>query len=195
MKESFASLIKSFNLKGHSPATSGNYSFFDRDKDTIVISESGVDKEYFEANNLLEISIDGSMKPGFEGRKSSAETALHLEIYKRTNANCVLHSHHMVFNTFPIKSDELSFSNHEILKAIHGINTHQTEIIVPVHKNTQDIETLASIIFNNVIIFPAHAFLIENHGLTVWGQTVAEAKRHLEAYQYLFQYEQQKVIK
>ena len=39
----------------------------------------------------------------------------------------------------------------------------------------------------------AHGVLLSRHGLYTWGQSVAEARRHLEALEFLFQVEERRL--
>src|SRR3989338_29735 len=89
-KEELVRTILSFNQRGWSEATSTNYSFR-KDQDKITISRSGVDKEFFETDNLIDIDSQGKVL-GTQF-KSSAETEIHLELYKNPEINCVLHTH------------------------------------------------------------------------------------------------------
>lgn len=187
---SLTDLVKSLNFKGHSPATSGNYSYYDRIQNKIFISESSKDKEFFDKKCWLEMDLEGNLIDGFTNRKSSAETDLHLAIYQNTDAGCVLHSHHLSFLGLARAGQvEILFQGQEIQKAINGFTSHESVLALPVFENTQDILTLSKSLFNNSNCKKAFAFLIRNHGLTVWGKTVSEAKRHLEAYTYLFTHE------
>ncbi len=34
-----------------------------------------------------------------------------------------------------------------------------------------------------------HGYLVANHGLYTWGRTIAEARRHVEAFEFLFECE------
>jgi methylthioribulose-1-phosphate dehydratase len=40
----------------------------------------------------------------------------------------------------------------------------------------------------------AHGFLLSRHGLYTWGESVAEARRHLEALEFLFEVEGRRVF-
>ena len=76
---------------------------------------------------------------------------------------------------------------YEILKAFHGVSTHEATIHVPVFENDQDIARLSRKVLtyldNNPPIF---GYLIAGHGLYTWGQSVQEALRHIEAFEFLF---------
>jgi methylthioribulose-1-phosphate dehydratase len=40
----------------------------------------------------------------------------------------------------------------------------------------------------------AHGVLLSRHGLYTWGQSVAEARRHLEALEFLFEVEERRLL-
>lgn len=185
-------LICKLNQTGHSPATSGNYSVrLTTNTNYVLISESGLEKEFFTETNLLPVDYrTASLHPDFEfkNKKISDEAALHLKIYQNTKAQCVLHSHLLE----SIVCAELSmnhfiiFKNLEILKGLNGIKDHNTEIQVNIVNNSQNIQNLAEEIAPLILDSPI--ILIRGHGFYVWGDSFKQAKRHLEVFEYLFKY-------
>ena len=82
------------------------------------------------------------------------------------------------------------FSGYEMLKALRGVTTHETQVRVAIFDNTQDIPGLASLLAARLADGdPAlrHGFLIRGHGLYAWGQDVNEARRHVEALEFLME--------
>jgi methylthioribulose-1-phosphate dehydratase len=188
------SLIRSLNGSGHNPATSGNYSLrLNSTSKVCLVSETGVDKSQFAEMNLLPLSLEvGQVLSGFEGRRSSAETALHLAIYRLTNASCVLHSHlldSLLFADLFPGTPFIEVGGLELLKGFRGVKTHETNISIPCFENTQDMEQLARDLVGKLDGQKgACGFIVRHHGLYVWGEGVDEAKRHLEVFEYLFRY-------
>src|SRR5579862_4518646 len=85
--------------RGWVPATSGNFSVrsVQGDGERIFITPSGLDKGLVTPADLLE--IDGEGQPVTSNGKPSAETSLHLALYRaRTEARAILHVH-TVWNT------------------------------------------------------------------------------------------------
>ena len=74
---------------------------------------------------------------------------------------------------------------YELLKAFTGNTTHDVEIDVPVFANTQDMHTLAAQVDALLDRQPLWGYLIDGHGLYAWGRDMAEARRHLEAFEFL----------
>jgi len=77
----------------------------------------------------------------------------------------------------------------ELLKAIEGINTHETSIDIPIFDNTQNIEALAKEVDTLMAQQTVYAYLIRGHGIYTWGQNIEECFRHLEALESLMHYE------
>lgn len=191
-----ATLVRVMNSLGHNPATSGNYSLRSKTAPEIaLVSESGIDKSKFTEENFLPLYYQTRlMHEDFinSGRKSSDETDIHLTIYQITKANCVLHSHIVDALLFADLFPQQSFAkltNLELLKGFKNIKTHEVEIHVPIFDNTQDIKNLAEVIKPAILSQPNnYGLLLRGHGIYVWGESVEEAKRHLEVFEYLFKY-------
>ena len=70
------------------------------------------------------------------------------------------------------------------------MTTHEHVERVPLLENTQDYAVLAEQMREALEQYPdAHGVLLSRHGLYTWGQSVAEARRHLEALEFLFEVE------
>ena len=76
-----------------------------------------------------------------------------------------------------------------MLKGLAGITTHETRKWVDIFPNTQDIPALAEQIRPRLQSEQPmqHGFLIRNHGLYAWGNDLAEARRHIEVFEFLFE--------
>lgn len=171
--------------KGWVPATSGNFSARLPDG-TIAITTSGKHKGYLQVDDIMLIDVDAN---SLDGKKSSAETVLHTSLYKRfPKVHAILHPHPinatLVSKLF---SEVLVLEDYELLKAFHGINTHESRIVIPIFANDQDIPRLAKAVGHYLdIISGCYGYIIAGHGLYTWGASVTEALRHLEALDYLF---------
>ena len=181
--------------RGWVPATSGNFSL--RSGSRVFITASGLDKGKLTPEDLLEIDLDGAVLDG-QGRPS-AETALHLVIYReRAKAGAILHVH-SVWNTLLSGRFEgegfVALRGYELLKGLSGVATHEHEERVPIIANTQEYASLAAKL-NTVLQqnADAHGVLLSRHGLYTWGESVAEARRHLEALEFLFEVEGRRVF-
>ena len=78
--------------------------------------------------------------------------------------------------------------DYELLKALSGITTHESRVVVPIFTNDQNIPRLAELVeqyLNNYAVC-CYAYIIAGHGLYTWGSSVQETLRHLEALDFLF---------
>jgi len=180
--------------KGWVPATSGNFSF--RDQGRIFITASGLDKGAITPDDLLEIDLDCRVLAGIG--KPSAETSLHGVIYRdRPESRAVFHVHTiantLLSNRFA-SSGAVPLENYELLKALFGVDTHEHRELVPILENSQDYARLALELEAVLREFPgAHGVLLRRHGLYTWGESVAGARRHLEALEFLFEVESRRL--
>jgi methylthioribulose-1-phosphate dehydratase len=180
--------------RGWVPATSGNFSVrpFAEAPACILITPSGMDKGRLQPADLIEIDAGGRVVAG--GGRPSAETALHLVLYeRRPAARAILHVH-SVWNTLLsghyAAEGSVPLEGYEILKGLAGVSTHEHVERVPVLANTQDYAVLSAQLRDALENNPdAHGVLLSRHGLYTWGESVAEARRHLEALEFLFEVE------
>lgn len=181
---------RDFGARGWTPATSGNYSVRLSDG-SIMVTRSGVDKRRLQGSDLMRLDADGIP---CEDARPSAETLLHVQIYKHEpEARAVLHVHSpaaTVISRRAAKAGVLRLENYELLKALRGVNTHAAVVELPVVANDQDMQRLADAV-ESWLARPAcpPAYLIEGHGIYTWGNSVREAARHLEALDFILECE------
>jgi methylthioribulose-1-phosphate dehydratase len=158
----------------------------------MLISPSGLDKGVMTAADLLETDMEGRVVNG--SRRPSAETALHLVIYRdRPEMGAILHVH-SIWNTLLsghfAKGGYVPLEGYELLKGLDGVTTHEHRARVPIIENSQDYVDLAARLGLVLGEFgDAHGVLLSAHGLYTWGKSVADARRHLEALEFLFEVE------
>lgn len=170
--------------------TSGNLAIKVRDNPIqFLVTASGKDKRKRTDEDFL--LVDEFGRPVEETHlKPSAETLLHVEIYRRTNAGCSLHVHTIDNNVISeVYGDrgEVSFQGQELIKAFDKWE-EDAVLRVPIIRNYAHIPTLAKA-FSEHVSGDSGAVLIRNHGITVWGRTAFEAKKILEASEFLFRYQ------
>lgn len=195
MRHTFEELAQQLVNAGHVlyaqgmvPATSGNFSAR-VGPEAIAITVSGTHKGHLDTSDIMVIDNQGN---SIDGRRSSAETALHTQIYRHLpEAGAVLH-HHSPRATLlsQLAGDRIILSGYELLKAFPGIDTHEATVQVPVFNNDQDIPRLADTV-DNYMQFNGDLFgyLIRGHGLYTWADTVERALNHIEAFEFLFRCE------
>lgn len=184
--------VRWFASRGYCPATGGNFSSR-LDDEHVLITASGVDKTALTPAELLPMTIHGELLA--EG-KPSAETGLHLALYRRDPAiGAVLHVH-SIANTLLSRihtPQRLRFEGYEMQKSITGNTTHEATLDLPVLDNSQNMETLAAALearFDEAA--PAFGFLVRGHGIYAWGADLASARRHLEGWEFLLACELQR---
>jgi methylthioribulose-1-phosphate dehydratase len=75
-----------------------------------------------------------------------------------------------------------------MLKGLGGVRTHEHREWIPIVDNDQDMTRLARAVGETLESEPtAHAFLLRRHGLYTWGATLADAERHVEILEFLFE--------
>lgn len=180
-----------FYSRGWARGASGNYSILlARKPMRLCITAAGNEKGTLDETNFLEIDDDAEILQGF-GRPSD-ETLLHLTIYRlRPRARCILYSQTvagMILSDKNFVDGAISVSGYEVLKGLSGVNTHEHTELVPIVENSQDQIALSHVITNVLLENPnIHGIYIRRHGLFAWGETVEEARRHVEIFEFLFE--------
>lgn len=171
---------------GWTPATSGNFSHR-LDRDHAAITVSGRDKGRLTQADIMVVDLDGHAVGS--SHRPSAETLLHTRLYRRLpEIGCVLHTHsraQTVASRLYAGSGHVRLEGYELLKAFHGNNTHEAAIDLPVLPNTQDMPALAAQVDALLDRQCLWGYLIDGHGLYAWGRDLSEARRHLEAFEFL----------
>jgi methylthioribulose-1-phosphate dehydratase len=178
-----------FFERGWVPATAGNFSAR-LDANHMAITVSGRHKGELTEADLMVVDLEGNVIS--EGKRPSAETFLHIIMYRRSpEIGAVLHTHSVNATVLSrLAPDGLVLEDYEVLKALPGIETHETALRVPVFANDQDIRQLAARVDDLMNREPGIAgYLIEGHGLYTWGVDVEAARRHMEAFEFLFECE------
>lgn len=82
----------------------------------------------------------------------------------------------------------IEIEGYEMLKGFAGVATHEHSERLPVIENSQDYVALAHVVENTLRENPlAHGVYLRRHGLYTWGASIAEAKRHIEIFEFLFE--------
>ena len=128
--------------RGWSPATSSNYSAR-LSASEALLTVSGKHKGQLGVDDVLATDLAGnSLEPG---KKPSAETLLHTQLYRcRPEVGAVLHTHSVNATVLSrlTEGDRLVFEDYELQKAFSGVVTHESRVVVPIFDNDQDIARL-----------------------------------------------------
>jgi methylthioribulose-1-phosphate dehydratase len=176
--------------RGWSPATSSNYSVR-LSASEALLTVSGKHKGQLGVDDVLATDLAGnSLEPG---KKPSAETLLHTQLYRcRPEVGAVLHTHSVNATVLSrlTAADHLVFEDYELQKAFSGVSTHESTVRVPIFDNDQDIARLAGKVQPWLDQHPdCVGYLIRGHGLYTWGAKMTDAMRQIEAFEFLFECE------
>ena len=178
--------VRELSQLGWTPATSSNFSERLDDRHA-AITVSGRDKGKLAEADIMVVDFDG--KAVGSDHRPSAETLLHTQLYRRyPEVGCILHTHsrqQTVASRLFAGEGRVRLEGYELLKAFRGNETHETRIDVPVLPNSQHMPTLAAQVDALLDQGPMWGYLIDGHGLYAWGRDMAEARRHLEAIDFL----------
>lgn len=185
-----AEVGREFHVRGWVLGTSGNFSaVLHREPLWLAITSTGSDKGHLSVGQILELDETLTVFRG-EGRPS-AETALHLAIVRGRQAGAVLHTHSVwstVLSGWHASKRGVAIEGYEMLKGLEGIHTHKHREWLPIVENSQDMHELAQEISQTLEENPsAHGLLLRGHGLYTWGADLAEAKRHVEIFEFLME--------
>ena len=180
--------------RGWMVATAGNLSVFDRASGELWITSSGKHKGRLKEEDFICMSLDGKILRETTN-KPSAETSIHQAIYRQIPSACaVLHVHTVTSCKLHFGLQKLNSAtrfllpNVEILKAFGDFREEPNFSVIVTfnHGSVLDISRdLESALCERPSDVPF--FLIENHGLTVWGKSVEDANKNLEAAEFILQ--------
>ena len=172
--------------RGWTPATSSNFSMR-LDEKHAAITVSGRDKGRLSEADIMVVDLHGDAVA--TSQKPSAETLLHTHLYARyPDIGCVLHTHSVsqtLASRLYAAQGFIRFDGYELIKAFRGQTTHETHFDLPIFPNTQDMTILVTQVEAKLEQGPLWGYLIDGHGLYAWGRDMMEARRHLEAFDFL----------
>lgn len=190
---------REFHGRSWSLGTSSNYSVvLGREPLDLLVTVSGKDKSALGRDDFVRVDAAGRPTDG-SGRRSSAETLLHCTLADMIpSVGAVLHTHSVwgtILSAADLPKGSLRIGGYEMLKGLEGIATHDTVEEVPIFANTQDMTELSARLRQRLGGLdwqasgcpPCHGFLLSGHGLYTWGRTLAEARRHIEIFEFLFE--------
>ena len=217
LREQLCSVVSGIHGRGWALGTGGNFSvLLSKDPLRLIMTPSSVDKGEVLPGDLVLVDETGEIAPfddaqGWQeqlrrplpqppplhfaqGRgnsvKASAEALLHVALVEERGAGAVLHTHSAANTLLGLDREEVVLSGYEMLKALSGVRTHVHTERVPVLPNSQDMKVLSSELRVVLRARPdMHAFILRGHGLYTWGDSLFDAKRHLEALEFLFEVE------
>jgi methylthioribulose-1-phosphate dehydratase len=174
--------------------TSGNFSCRGKTEATYWVTASGVDKGALTPHDFMALTTDLTPVDPLDSRQPSDEALIHERIYQQFPTAQVIYHVHPPVGTWLSRQVkdvdsgvfDLALPQIEMLKGL-GFKTHESEAHLVMIPNSQDIPALCQGLtpYWNRLSVPA--FFIQGHGLYVWGQTPADAKRYVEILDFLCQ--------
>ncbi|KAF0846381.1 S-methyl-5-thioribose-1-phosphate isomerase [Nocardia caishijiensis] len=176
-----ASVARQLYERGWMPGTAGNISV--RSGDDALITASGLSKGELTEHDAVRVRIvDTTAYPG-QNRKPSAETSIHTAVYRTRAAGAVVHVHSpfaTALATTAQPGDTVRISGYELIKGF-GLDDPST-VDVPVFANWPDVTRIGADIEYYLRENPGAApiLFITGHGITAWGDTLAQARDRAE---------------
>lgn len=171
--------------RGWMPGTAGNISV--RAGDDALVTASGLSKgELTERDTVLVGVADTVARPG-QNRKPSAETSIHTAVYRTRAAGAVVHVHSPFATALATTAARpgdtvttLRITGYELLKGF-GLRDPST-VDVPVFPNWPDVPRIGADIETYLRDNPTAPpiLFITGHGITTWGDTLAQARDRAE---------------
>ena len=182
---------REFYRRGWARGASGNFSILLARKPLrLCITSAGNEKGTLDETNFLEVDDDGEILQGF-GRPSD-ETLLHLSIYRlRPKARCILYSQTVWGLLLADKNfvdGSIVMQGYEVLKGLSGRTDSVEKERIPIVENAQDQIALSHVIENVLLENPTiHGIYIRRHGLYTWGETVEDARKNVDIFEFMFE--------
>ncbi len=182
---------REFYNRGWAHGAGGNFSvLLARKPLRLCITSAGNEKATLDETNFLELDDDAEILQGF-GRPED-ETLIHLSIYRLIpRARCILYSQSvwgMLLSDRFFVDGSIILQGYEALKGLSGVESHEHAEMIPIVENSQDRVALAHVVQNVLLENSAiRGIFIRRHGLYVWGETVADARRSIEIFEFLFE--------
>jgi methylthioribulose-1-phosphate dehydratase len=188
--ERLAEIGRGFYARGWVLGTSGNFSaVISRQPLRLAITSTGLDKGGLTAKQFLEIDEAANVVRG--AGRPSAEALLHLAIVRNVGGGAVLHTHSVwstVLSGTHARHGGIALEGYEMLKGLAAVKTHKHREWLPILENSQDMVELADRVTSTLRQTPGiHGFLLQEHGLYTWGESLGEAKRHVEILEFLME--------
>jgi methylthioribulose-1-phosphate dehydratase len=194
ISRALADLSHRFYDRGWALGTSGNFSAVITQRPfRLAVTASARDKRTLQPTDIVRVDERGVVvgRRGKMAGRPSAETLLHLSIARARRAGAVLHTHSVwstLLSEIHASTGGLSIDGYEMLKGLQGVASHDHHEWIPILENDQDMSRLARRVEETLEQHKAaHALLLRRHGLYTWGDTLAQAERHVEILEFLFE--------
>jgi methylthioribulose-1-phosphate dehydratase len=191
--EELAATSRALYARGWMEGTSGNLSVR-LPGGLAAVTPSGRSKGELSAGDVVGVDVANGAVRHAAGNRPSAETAIHLALYRCfPDCGAVVHAHvphgtALSSRAVIAGADSASFAHYEIIKGLGGPDPEQ--VTVPVFANWAHVPRIAEDIearYVDAATPPVPVLLIAHHGATTWGPDLATARNRLECLELLCQ--------
>ncbi|MER6615818.1 methylthioribulose 1-phosphate dehydratase [Streptomyces xantholiticus] len=180
-----------FYERGWMPGTSGNLSvrLSGDTADIALITASGRDKGELTPGDMVAVQAETGDVLHSGAPRASAETSIHAAVYRTTQARAVIHVHSPYATVMACRAADrerlstLVFTRFELLKGL-GLDAAE-RTAVPVFPNWPHVPRIADEVAGHLSRGDRcpPGLLIADHGITVWGSDLAQARNRLECFE------------
>ncbi|WP_082393327.1 bifunctional S-methyl-5-thioribose-1-phosphate isomerase/methylthioribulose 1-phosphate dehydratase [Nocardia arizonensis] len=179
-----AEVARELYRNGWMPGTAGNISV--RQGDSALITGSGLSKGELGAADMVTVRVADSAPVSAQARRPSAETTIHTAVYRRTDAAAVVHVHPPYATTLctlagePDRVTTVRIGDYELIK---GLGVADPSVIdIPIFPNWREVARIGADVERYLTEYPyaPPVFGIAGHGVTTWGDTLAQARDRAE---------------
>lgn len=164
LRSDVAERCRELASQGVALAGAGNVSV--RSEDNVLITRAGMRFETAEADDITVVTLAGDV---VDGARPSSETGLHLEVYQRSAATAVVHTHGRSSVAVGLVCDEMPLVHYNLLRLGGRIPT----IPYLLFGSPELAEAVGSAVARG-----HGTVLLRNHGAVSCAQTLAEAVEH-----------------
>jgi methylthioribulose-1-phosphate dehydratase len=177
-------LSRWISAKQWAPAGSGHYSIRVTEHSGLI-TRADKDKGELSPHDLVQLN----WRQGEATLRAdvAANALLHVAIYQSfPTAKVVLHTHSVTANVWSrlIKADHYLFSGYELQAVITGKPALQSSCCLPIIDANQPLPLQAAELQRRAAELEG-GLLIRGHGLFVWGDSLEQTRRQLEAWEFL----------
>jgi methylthioribulose-1-phosphate dehydratase len=193
--EALAATSRALYARGWMDGTSGNLSVrLDDGGAVALVTASGRSKGTLSADDVVAVDVESGTPLDDGATKPSAETAIHLAVYRsRPGCRAVVHAHApwaTVISGHAARAgeQEVVFTDYELIKGLPVADP--ARVAVPVFENFRDVGRIADTVYHRL----QHSgdgvpgvLLLAYHGVTAWGSDLESARNRLECLEALCQ--------
>jgi methylthioribose-1-phosphate isomerase/methylthioribulose-1-phosphate dehydratase len=194
---SLAELSGQLYARGWMEGTAGNISVRLPDRDTALITASGMSKGTLTWRDMVAVRVADAERVRPDAPRPSAETTIHAALYRSfPDCNAVVHAHPPYATTVATLAerdgtDAVLFRGLELIK---GLGVADPSIVaVPVFHNWPNVSRIAAEVASRLGLEAAAGaavapvLLLGGHGATTWGPTLEAARNRMECLEGLCQ--------